>query len=220
MKKNYFLLLIFFIGFNVTGHSQWINSISMSPLYPTTNDSVTFYVDCGFPSGSCDPYLPSVFVSGYDIYANALHCLGMLTVICYYTDTFTVPPLPAGYYSFHMQLNAGGGPAPCTAGIVPGPEDTLDFIVTPGTGIPPIHGDAVYQLFSDPSEGTLTVVFPSVVSSKPARLRVYSNDGRSVFSAPVSETVSVFRPHLPAGTYVASLETGDARFQKKIIVFN
>jgi len=220
MKKNYFLLLIFFIGFNLTGYSQWINSISFSPPYPTTNDSVTFYVDCSFSSGSCEPYVSSVFVSGNEVFANALHCLGMLTVICPYTDTFTVAPLAAGNYVFRMQLNEGGGPAPCTPGIAPGPVDSLDFSVIQATGIPPVRGEAACQIYTDASKGTLTVIYPAAVSTDPARLRIYSYDGRAVFSAPVSETVSVFSPRLPSGTYVASLETGDARYQKKIIVFN
>src|SRR5262245_44798043 len=149
MKKSYLVLLICLAGLQFGSKAQWIGTITVSPPAPTTQDSIKILVDCSFPSGSCDPYLASVFINGNDIYGNALHCLGMLTVICSYTDTFALPPMPAGNYNFHMQLNAGGGPAPCTAGINPGPVDSLSFTVTQPMGIPSIPWEKACKIFTD-----------------------------------------------------------------------
>jgi len=218
MKKNYLALLVCLTGLHFGSHAQWIGPITISPSVPTTNDSVKIYVDCSFPSGSCDPYLASVFVGGNTIYGDALHCLGMLTVICSYTDTFAVAPLPAGNYTFHMQLNAGGGPAPCTAGIVPGPVDSVTFTVVQATGIPPVRGEGACQVFADATERTVTVQIPAGLPKGSVRLMIHSTDGRAVFSAQVPETVSVFRPHLTSGTYVASLVSGEVNYRKKIFI--
>lgn len=104
-------------------------------MSPTTNDTVTFYVALSFPSGTCDQHYQGLNINVNKIEAFALHCLGMLTYICNHTDTFKVNPLPAGSYSFHFQLDAGMLPSPCTPGIIPGPSDSITFVVSPLTGI-------------------------------------------------------------------------------------
>jgi hypothetical protein len=101
MKKYYMVLGLLLAGIQYGSLAQpWINSITVTTPCSTTNDTLRVYVDCMFPSGSCDPYLSNVYIYNNHINANALHCLGMLTVICNYTDTFTIPPLPAGNYVF------------------------------------------------------------------------------------------------------------------------
>ena len=95
MKKNFLLSFCFARGV-VQVPAQWINNLSVSPPAPTTADSITLYAECSFPYGSCNPSLVSFNRSGNDFYGDALHCMGMLTVICDYTDTFAVGQLAAG----------------------------------------------------------------------------------------------------------------------------
>ncbi len=136
MKKIIlFIALMFLLISNGTVQAQYILSLTISPTNPTTNDTITIYAECAFPSGNCDEHTQGEFINGNIISAFSLHCLGPLTVICQDTDTFTFPPLPAGNYSFIFQLDAGFGSVPCTPGIVPGPSDTLDFVVDVANGI-------------------------------------------------------------------------------------
>ena len=216
MKKNLLLVLFLTALLQTDGYAQWINSINITPSHPTSIDTIQVYVDCSFPSGGCDPYLNSVFVSGNDIYGDALHCLGMLTVICSYTDTFSVAPLAPGIYTFHMQLNAGGGPAPCTAGIVPGPVDSASFAVTQATGIPPIDRISAFKVIQDAGTDGLTILVPSHLLQDNMIFSIYSPDGRSVLTAAITETSTLLHAHLANGIYVASLQTGTARYQKKV----
>ncbi len=127
MKKVIFSILL--TGYTGMSSAQWINSIQYQPSNPATNDTITFYVDLSFPSGTCDQHSQGFYINGNKIEAFALHCLGMLTYICHHTDTFKINPLPAGAYSFHFQLDAGMLPFPCTPGIFPGPSDSIALVV-------------------------------------------------------------------------------------------
>jgi hypothetical protein len=119
-----------------------------------------------------------------------------------------------------MQLNDGLAPAPCTAGIVPGPEDSVSFTIVQPTGIPPVLGEGTCRLFSDAAAGTVTVQLLTELPKDPIYFRIYSIDGRPVFSAPVPGKNTVFHTGLPAGTYVASLESGNGSYRKKIVIYN
>ena len=59
----------------------------------------------------------------------------MLTAICNTTDTFKLNPLAVGTYTFDLTLSSGGGPPPCTAGIVPDDNDVITFNVVTSVGI-------------------------------------------------------------------------------------
>ena len=115
--------------------SQWITSINVYPAFPSTVDTIFVYASCEFPSGSCDQHIQGLSTSANTIYAYATHCLGMLTFICDWVDTFRINPLPPGTYQFDFQLNAGALPFPCTPGINPGPADSISFIVSPDNSV-------------------------------------------------------------------------------------
>jgi len=136
-------------------HAQWINSITIQPVNPTTNDVITVLADCSFPSGGCADHTQNFSILGNDITAGALHCLGPLSFICNYTDTFIINPLPAGVYTFHFQVDAGLGPSPCSPGIVPGPQDTIMFVVSPFTGIDEIPNQQSIYLFPNPAQNQI-----------------------------------------------------------------
>jgi hypothetical protein len=133
MKKILLLTSIACLTSSMT-QAQWINSITYSPLNPTTADTITFYVSLSFPSGSCHYRTQGLNQNGIFIDAYALHCLGMLTYICNHTDTFQVGPLPAGNYTFRFRLDAGWLPFPCTPSL-PTAIDSVSFSVSAVTGI-------------------------------------------------------------------------------------
>lgn len=107
-------------------------------------DTLTFSVDLAFPSGTCDQHFKGYNLNGNKIEAYAIHCLGMLTYICYHTDTFKINPLPAGSYSFHFQLDAGMLPSPCSPGIIPAQFDSITFVVSPVNGLNAAAEDRVH----------------------------------------------------------------------------
>ena len=127
--KEYWLVLVFAILSSMPLRAQFINSLEVLPANPTTEDTLTLLAHCTFSSMGCAVYTQYINVVGNDIYTQALHCVGMATAMCYYTDTFIVDPLAAGTYRFIFQVDAGFGGPPCTPGIAPGPSDTLVFVV-------------------------------------------------------------------------------------------
>lgn len=133
MKKQ--LLLILTMLVSASASAQWINGITMQPANPTTNDPITFYADLSFPSGSCDQHTQGWMQNGNTVDAYALHCLGSLTFICDYVDTFSIGTMAAGIYTFRFHVDAGALPSPCTPGIIGGPTDSISFVVTPITGL-------------------------------------------------------------------------------------
>jgi hypothetical protein len=158
-------------------NAQWINSVSLTPANPTSNDTIRFIVNSNFPSGDCDQSTQFVQVNGNFIDAYTIHCLGFATFICNDTDTFTVNPLPQGNYTFRIQLDMGIGPVPCTPGIVPVQTDSVNFTVTTATGVGEyIQHDEIMLLPNPASE------FISVKShdSKlfPIEIQIVSVDGK------------------------------------------
>ncbi|MDQ3050772.1 MAG: T9SS type A sorting domain-containing protein [Bacteroidota bacterium] len=211
MKPIASLFSIVCILFSLNSRAQYIQSITMSPSNPTPTDTIFFFAECLFPSGGCDQVMQSVAVSGNNVYASALHCLGPLAVICIYTDTLVVPPLPAGNYTFHFQVDAGIWPAPCTPGIVPGPSDSLNFVVSPTIGM----GEYIFQdaiaVFPNPftDQIQITGIDPSEF---PVSLEVYSTQGKLIQSVKVisgEQLVNV--KNLPPAVYQLRVIKGDGR---------
>jgi uncharacterized protein YozE (UPF0346 family) len=120
---------------NAKSNAQFINNMSIYPVNPTTNDSVYLIASSYFQSGTCNQKTLNYSIINEYIDCDALHCVGMLTYICYDEDTFSVGKLPAGNYIYRYTVNAGFGFNPCTPGIVPGPTDSLSFTVTSTSGI-------------------------------------------------------------------------------------
>jgi hypothetical protein len=74
-----------------------------------------------------------VTISG-NINVELYHCLGILTVICYSTDTIELGMLPAGTYTTDVGLWAGSGMPDCTTFQSFG-NSTGNLTVDAGTGI-------------------------------------------------------------------------------------
>ena len=120
------------IGFGQQGS---IISFTIFPTYPTETDTVYIYADLMFSSSDCDCLTKIDYLSGNSITASTQHCLGMLTAICYNTDTFKINPLSTGTYTFDLTLSSGFGGPPCTSGIVPDDYDTITFYVSSSPAI-------------------------------------------------------------------------------------
>ena len=218
MKKFLFASVIAMTIASINCYSLGIDTIVVSPANPNSNDTIKVLVQCSFPSGGCDPYLVSLSPVGNDFYASALHCLGMLSVICLYTDTFLITPLTPGNYKFHMQLNEGGGPAPCTPGIAPGPVDSIAFTVTVPAGIiSPPKGDS-FSIIPDSHSGALLLEVPEILTPDKNILRVFSSEGRLVLETKITQAITRIHTNLSPGIYFASLILGDTHYQKKFVI--
>ncbi|MEO8148028.1 MAG: T9SS type A sorting domain-containing protein [Bacteroidia bacterium] len=217
MKTKLILIIMFSIYFNNL-NAQWINSLTISPANPTTNDSIFIYADCSFPSGSCDEHSQTLYISPGYIYGQATHCLGMLTFICSTSDTFKIIPLPAGTYSFLFNVNAESLPSPCTPGINPGPTDSLTFTVTDASGIPVVDGSHFhFNIFPNPAKDKLRLICKDEsVFNKNNSLWIYSLTGRQLLNKEITNNEMLIDiSSFPAGTYLLRI-TGDKINEKHL----
>ena len=220
MKKHFLTLL--FIGLIMPGTyhfsaAQTIVGISMVPANPTISDSITFFADCMFSSGNCAPYQIGGNFFGNDYQAYALHCLGALSFICNYTDTFKLAPLPAGNHRFIFHLDEGHGPS-CTPGIVTGPTDTLSFLVTAATGINETILPASFSLTPNPSNGNMVLVLDNYVLQQSPVIEVLNVSGQLIKNILVSNNETVLHLELPSGVYWCRLKNNPSLVKKIVIV--
>jgi hypothetical protein len=200
---------VFLTLLSSTSFGQYILSLNVSPSNPTTNDTVTILASCAFPSAGCDDHSQYYFVNGTTINAGALHCLGLATVICYYTDTFTIPPLPAGNYSFIFQVDAGLGPSPCTPGIVAGPTDSVNFIVSNASGVAENETSNFISIHPNPAHELLWIT--NGYSNKLyAVAEIYDVQGKFIKSFEMkSNSDAITVQELPNGFYIIKITTTD-----------
>jgi hypothetical protein len=189
--------------------AQWIQSLTVIPSNPSSSDTITILAACNFPSAGCDQYTQTLSVSGTDIYASSLHCLGPMTVICPFTDTIIIHPLPAGNYTFHFQVDAGFGPVPCTPGIIPGPSDSIGFIVSPLVSLNEhITQDAI-QVFPNPVKDEFQLKGLEK-TDYPSRVEIFSQEGKLVRSFQIAkpeETINI--TGLPTAFYQFRVKKND-----------
>jgi hypothetical protein len=89
-----------------TIHAQPINQITISPLNPTVNDTITIISDFSY-NGSCSHGLIYVFDYLIDstIYINPIYCGFGLTTPCNAIDTFKAGPFPEGQFQLVILYN-------------------------------------------------------------------------------------------------------------------
>ncbi len=198
--------------------AQTILGITMIPANPTNNDYITFLANCMFPSGNCDPYIVNLSLSGNYFYASALHCLGVLSFICNYTDTFIIPPQAAGNYNFAFHLESGNGPS-CTPGIVAGPTDTLSFVVSSSTGISELMRALNFTLTPNPSTGKITIeINNSSKNTLPADLELFNFSGEKLATYQLHEKLTDLNIALPSGVYLCRIKNSPNTFKKLVII--
>lgn len=207
MKK---IFIISLLSCASLANAQWINSLSVLPANPTTADSVYVLADCDFTAGSCDQHTQGFSIAGNNISAWALHCVGMLTVICPYTDTFSVGTLPAGTYTFTFQLDQGSLPSPCTPGIVPGPSAMFTFIVSTTTPVQQQHSaDGMFSFFPNPADDKISV---RIKTNQNAFVRIFNVTGKKIREQNIAEgEAEIYTGDLTPGIYF--LECGNYHFR-------
>ena len=154
--------------------SQTIGSLNISPQNPTDQDHILLLAKSTFQSSDCDSSISSLSINGNDIYVYSIHCLGMLSAICYDKDTFDVGILPPGNYKFIFSLDQGFLPS-CTPGIAPGPSDTLKFTVSPVTQTNEVFDKDAFSIYPNPTNGTLN--FSNINNLTGSMLLLYSAQG-------------------------------------------
>ena len=218
MKTKILLSVLIFSVTILSSPAQWINSITMSPAVPTELDTIYFYANVDFPSGGCNDKMMSSGVSLPYLYGGALHCLGPLAFICNDIDTFKFDPLPPGSYTFIYQVDAGGGPSPCTPGIVPGPSDSVGFTVFPVVNINETGLDNSFQLFPNPATD-FTILILKNNSTENQKLKILGLNGRLVKELAVRKNMKIDTSDLENGIYLIQLfENNSLLGNSKLII--
>ena len=187
MKKILLLLLIINCQLSINNCSaqSTILSFSTLPASPTTNDVVKVVASLSFTSGGCELSEQGHTTNASRTDAYALHCLGMLTVICPNTDTFLLGTLPAGDHTFVLSLSSGGGSPPCSPGIVIDDTDSITFTVDPGVGINVPDARAVeFMLYPNPASTFVTLSVPDSYRDKGltqnSQFQIFNTQGQLV----------------------------------------
>ena len=218
MKKN-LLLFLLFISTHV--FAQTIQSITILPPNPVETDSVFILAHCSFSSGPCTRNSGGFSINGDTINAWALHCLGMLTVICNYTDTFSVGTLSAGNYTFNFHLDEGYGELTCTPGIVAGPDSSFSFTVLPNTsGIENTIEKNAFTIYPNPASENLMIRFIHNLKSYRYSVTLINIYGTKIFGetiTPVGNEIPVDLKNYAPGIYFLKLSTENSNSLVKII---
>ncbi len=200
-------------------HAQWINSLTVVPANPTTNDSVSIILNADFSSGPCNDATSGFFQNGFTFNAFTLHCTGMLTVICTDEDTFELGKLAAGNYTFTVQVDQGFGPSPCTPGIVAGPSGTANFTVTTSSGVinPEISNN--FFITPNPANGFVKLLgnHNKNISDK-MKVNFYSIEGKLLLQVPASQLVRGIYLPFKHGMYVAVMSLNNEVYKQKIVL--
>jgi len=156
MKRKISLLFTLTLIVGYVNAQSSIVSLTVSPSNPTVYDTVFVYAELMFPNSGCELDHKNHTVIGNVIGASTMHCLGLMTTICYTKDTFRIDPLPSGTYTFDLTLSSGYGGPPCTPGIVPDDNDTISFVVSGTVGINETK-DRLPVIFPNPVTDILTI---------------------------------------------------------------
>lgn len=214
MKKTLLLLLCVFGNF--MAQAQFINGITLQPANPTSNDQIKVLVDMSFPSGGCSDHQQFYSANGNMLSASALHCLGPLTVICNYTDTFNVGQLAAGNYTFFFNVNIGGGPSPCSPGIVPGPSDSLPFVVSQAASINELSDQNISIKYNS-LQKKINLSFNSPIVK--GKATIYSITGQMLHTEALtfpSQSIAVDK--LQAGLYLLEITGSKGKLTKRLVI--
>lgn len=173
------LLVFFTLLLSSICSAQVIDSISISPQQPSTEDTITILVYSTFNSGGCEG-TTSHSVINNEIYSSSIHCVGMLTVICHDIDTFKIDPLPEGTYHFYHSLSSGSGPIPCSPGIIAEDHDTLNFTVESKLGMKTIKSHLL-SVYPNPVNQRCFIAFDSKNNAF-QNITIYDMQHRKVLS--------------------------------------
>jgi len=205
------LLLFIFFSKNVTAQFATIEKLVIIPSNPGANESVSVIGITIFTSGGCKLKSYSVSGNGNTISILADHTVGILTVICYSSDTIPIGKLNAGTYEIIYSLAANS---------VIRDSDTIDFAVKQFVGVEPKTGlGKNVEIFPNPATGIITIStscnFPGETS-----VSVFSLGGRQLLHSrfPNQEQFKMDVSSLQAGIYIIKLQTKAGLEIKKLVI--
>lgn len=186
-------------------------SITVDPAAPTTNDQVTVYVDLMFNSGGCDMDHHGNSTTGNTTTAYAMHCVGMLTVMCHVTDTFDLGNLQAGNHTFNFTLSSGSGGPGCSPGIVPDDTDNLNFTVTQALSVEDPANNTAVSFYPNPMNDFATIKINRNSVNENLGLEILDASGRIVLTKENISTneILIENQKLESGIYFYRLMEND-----------
>lgn len=216
MKIKIYSLFCSFFFFILQTNAQNILQLRTDPAQPTTNTPVKLIADCEFFSGGCKDKTLTFNQVGNKFETNAMHCLGILSVLCYDADTFNIGFLPAGNYRFLFHLETGTGPSPCTPGIVPGPDDSIDFVVTVASGLSDKENKA-FSFQPNPADDHVNLRFAAI--SKDRFILIQNLSGETMFRSEAKGTeLSIGLSEFSSGIYFIEVyENGNCTGREKLV---
>jgi hypothetical protein len=220
MKQFYTFLTAIAISTAASAQGT-ITGFTVSPAAPTTMDNVYMYVDVQFSSGGCAVANQGHTTSGSVTNASALHCVGMLSMICNEVDTFNLGMLPAGAHVFNMTLSSGMGGPPCSPGFAPDDSRNSTFTVTTATGISHLQNDPdVISLFPNPVSTTAVIKITDRIRLENAELKIMDVTGRVIqtVSSISNNEIPLDREQLSAGVYFYELTEAGESVKGKFVV--
>lgn len=214
MKKIASLFSILLIG--ICSQAQTVQNISVYPPVPSENDQIKIIAEISFSSGPCNDHQQQFSINGNSINAFAMHCLGMLSVICTYTDTFSIGTLSQGNYKFYFNVDNGFGPSPCSPGIVPGPSDSMSFTVTAPAVVKEMNAANTSIQYLQGSN-KIMMHFASPVNNGKACL--YNATGQLLQKVNLKgNQQSIATTGLPEGLYILELSSEQGRLTKRLLL--
>jgi len=200
------ITLFAFIVISVAGllHGQNIDNCHVLPATPTVQDYIYIVYDAHFPSSSCALNEWDLTGNGYILNLSTLHEQGMLSVICYSSETIPVGNLAAGNYTLNLTVSIPGSSA----------STVINFTVS---GIVPVEeteqSTQVFYAFPNPVYDILTFetdVHCGVIS-------IFNSAGVAVMIVPFSRSIDV--SHLPDGFYTLMITTEKGNLPSKFLKF-
>ena len=214
MKK--YLLLIAFVIYGLCANAQFIQGFTISPSNPNSNDHLKIMANMSFSSGGCSDHQQFSSIQGTTISASALHCLGALSVICNYSDTFAIGQLAAGNYRFIFSVNEGGGPSPCSPGIVPGPTDSISFTVSQAASISELSEENI-SITYNALQGKIILHFNKPLTN--GKVSLFNLTGQVLHAEALTAlSQSLSAKELNAGFYIVEITSDKGHFAKRILV--
>jgi hypothetical protein len=215
MKNTVTILFFTVCSIAVFAQSGSIISLAVSPASPTTSDFVKVYANLEFSSGSCMVSNQGLSTVGHSTNANAIHCLGMLAFICSATDTFNLGYLPSGGNAFHLTLNVGSLPSPCTPGIVPADTGSVYFNVTNTTGVNEFSLDNSIVIYPNPVTDEFKV---ESVKYKIQSIKIKDILGQTIQQLTTNgQQPTIDMSGVAKGIYFAEVATDEGIMRKKFI---
>lgn len=213
MKR--FIVIFGLLVFLLPGiaRSQGINSIVCFPAAPTALDSIKVVVSTWLPNAPCWVGLSSINHQGQNITIDAKYEDGMLTVICYCTDTFRMGPLPPGTYNGHFHLIYPWG-----SNIIHD-SATFSFTVSGGVGIAEKIATTGLIIVPNPAKERIDVLYRLTTAEKAEEILMYDLLGRQIGRYPLagnSDGKLSISLSYPTGNYILALRTDRGRLSKGI----